>query len=465
MASICKSLFLLGLAGFSLSIPVPSEPLDVTSIVCTTQTGPKVNISAGIPASSESGPKPVIGIPQSSEAGAHPVIGIPQTSESDGNAAGAAGDAGAHTIIGIPSLNTSSAVQDVLKTYSVRVTPNGGDRPASLLAMKPAMDLNFADPAIASDSNGHYWAYATDDVAKWTSNVMVHGGFNVQVANSSDFVHWTYHTADALPYAGKWSANPPHVWAPDVVRLDNGTYVLYYAATPASDTGSHCIGAAHSANASGPYTPLDEPLHCPTDEGGAIDPSGFQDPATGKRYVMFKVDGNAGQPGGSCGNINAHPRTTPIRMQEVDGKDGVSPIGNIVQILDRDASDGALVEAPSMAAITNKNATNGYSYVLFYSSHCFLTPNYNVRYAVSTNGIWNGADNCKNTTNIEKADYKKHPAPLMDTNSTNLIGPGGLDVHPDGRHVVFHAAQVASNAGTRRMHWGLVDIQGDKVTV
>jgi hypothetical protein len=194
-----------------------------------------------------------------------------------------------------------------------------------------------------------------------------------------------------------------------------------------------------------------------------IDPSGFKDPATGKRYVLYKVDGNNGSPGGPCGN-GKKPRPTPIRLQEVDVHDGVTPKSKPVQILDRDARDGPLVEAPSMVAVPSDLGRNGYIYVLFFSSNCYNTDLYDVSYATSINGVFNGKKQSKN--NIPKADYKKAATPLMKSgDGKGLLAPGGLTVAPDGKHVTFHSDAKLADAGSRQLRYGTISVKGRVVSI
>lgn len=95
----------------------------------------------------------------------------------------------------------------------------------------------------------------------------------------------------------------------------------------------------------GPYTPEAQPIACETAGGGAIDIAGFQD-MDGSRYVVYKVDGSSLGGGGPCGNADGS-HSTPIMLQKLQS-DGVTPTGGAVQVLDRDAADGPLVEAPSL---------------------------------------------------------------------------------------------------------------------
>lgn len=66
-----------------------------------------------------------------------------------------------------------------------------------------------------------------------------------------------------------------------------------------------------------------------------IDVSGFEAPGGGM-YIVWKVDGN------SIGSSH-----TPIRLQHV-GANGYTPDGSVYTLIDRDAADGPLVEAPSL---------------------------------------------------------------------------------------------------------------------
>lgn len=185
------------------------------------------------------------------------------------------------------------------------------------------------------------------------------------------------------------------------------------------------MGAATSKNVVGPYVPLDHPLACPDVNtlGGAIDPDGFHDLSTNKRYVTYKVDGNSIGHGGVCGNSIEPVVPTPIMLQEV-GRDGISLIGGAVQILDRDDIDGPLIEAPSL-----HRSSEGI-YFLFFSSNCFTTPKYDVSYATATN-IY--------------GPYTKSSRPLLVTSDADLTGPGGLDIIKDGDLIVFHGHMTINN--------------------
>ncbi|MCJ1419844.1 hypothetical protein MMC32_006200 [Xylographa parallela] len=305
----------------------------------------------------------------------------------------------------------------------------------------PAIISKFPDPAIITVGSTYY-AFATGS-----------DGLNIPIATSSDGATWTNAYTDALPNVGAWS-NGQNVWAPDVVQLSSGSFVLYYAATFAADTSSHCIGAATSDSVTGPYTPIAATIACPTSQGGAIDAAGFTD-YDGSQYVVYKIDGNNIGNGGNCNNANAPIVPTPIMLQQVSPSDGYSLIGQAVQILDRDQGDGPLVEAPSLVRVPDSSAAGGWMYVLFFSSNCYSGSEYDTSYAISTNGITNGG-----------ADYAKSSTPLLVTGGDNnqLYSPGGLDIDADGAHVVFHA-DLDDSAVTRQMWAGVVNIDTASGTV
>ncbi|KIW27005.1 uncharacterized protein PV07_06787 [Cladophialophora immunda] len=290
---------------------------------------------------------------------------------------------------------------------------------ASILG--PHISSNFPDPAVIY-VDGVSYAFATNNRALGPD--LVH----VQVATSTDNQTWTlldHH--DALPTLGAWETGAG-VWAPDVVQLDDGSFVLYYADNVAWSPAHHCVGAATSQNVLGPYVPLDTPFACPDVNalGGAIDPDGFLDESTNKRYVVYKVDGNSIGHGGSCGNTVAPIVPTPLMLQEV-GPDGITLVGDAVEILDRDEFDGPLIEAPSL------HRSDEGIYFLFFSSNCFTTPKYDVSYATATN-VW--------------GPYTKSSRPLLVTSDADLTGPGGMDIVKGGNLILFHGHMTINNDPT-----------------
>lgn len=327
----------------------------------------------------------------------------------------------------------------VNKNSAPQATPPQPSPPSNNSIDGPAVDSNFADPAYIR-INDTFWAFATNKFVKGPSM----GQVNIQVAKSADFESWELLDGqDALPTVGAWSAGF-QVWAPDVVRLDDGTFMLYYSAISNADTSKHCIGYATATNVTGPYTPSDTALVCPLDQGGAIDPEGYKD-ADGTRYLIYKVDGN------SLNRPDTALHSTPILLQQV-AADGVTLIGEPTQLLDRTDADGPLVEAPAMARYTSNDTSKPPVYVLFYSSNVFTTPAYDVSYATSSS---------------VKGPFARSNAPLLKTGDAagKLVGPGGLDCGIDSTQVVFHSLKFPSSPDgepvTRTMWTGDLDIWGD----
>lgn len=275
---------------------------------------------------------------------------------------------------------------------------------------------NFADPSILRVGNS-WVAFATNA----RGDTKEHKGPNVQVSTSPDGKKWTKPDGkDALPHPGCWvhkddqNTDNADVWAPHVIELPNphnfhdGQFVMYYAAREAKGLHRHCIGAATSTSAEGPYLARAEPIVCASDKGGAIDPAGFQD-SDGKRYVTYKIDGNSIGHGGTCNNMKDPIMPTPIMIQGLRD-DAMTPEGPAKQLLDRDARDGPLIEAPSLVKFEN-------IYYLFFSSQCVTDTNYDTSYATSK-------ELC--------GEYKKTDRPLLLAGgSLGLVGPGSAMSIPE----------------------------------
>ena len=143
----------------------------------------------------------------------------------------------------------------------------------------PVIDADFPDPAIIRAPDGSYYAYATqtERAGKWV---------NIQVARSSDLVHWQL-LGDALKSKPRWASGTQDFWAPHVVR-DGKRYIMYYSAKPDTSDQRHglCLGIATATSPAGPFTDLGRPFRC--GEGFInIDPMAFDDPATGKRLLYW----------------------------------------------------------------------------------------------------------------------------------------------------------------------------------
>ncbi|TKA81675.1 hypothetical protein B0A55_01343 [Friedmanniomyces simplex] len=308
------------------------------------------------------------------------------------------------------------------------------DAPVSRLDNSNAKN-SLADPSVIQTDDGHWYAFATRSIGS---------AIHIQAAQSSDYETWELvvnadgSQYDALPSMPAWvGGGPSSTWAPDVVQVADGSYIMYYSATAAASLTHHCIGAATASSVLGPYTPVgSEAMFCPLDQGGAIDASGFID--DGQRYVVYKVDGNSMGHGGACRNAVAPFVSTPIVLQPV-AADGVTFNGAATTLLDNaGASDQGVVEAPALTK-------SGSTYVLFFSSNCFSDGHYTLSYAISTSVT---------------GPYTRAAKPLLQSGDNEFTSPGGADVHVDGQHMVFHAAYN----GGRAMYQAVISVVGDFVS-
>ncbi|KAK8247059.1 putative endo-arabinase [Phyllosticta capitalensis] len=286
----------------------------------------------------------------------------------------------------------------------------------------PVISSNFPDPSIIK-VGGTWYSFGTN----LGDSTVPH----VQIATSTDFKTWTLTGDDALPNLPAWVATgTPAVWAPDVIQNDNGNFVMYFSAARAANAARHCVGVATSDTITGPYTAQSTAWVCHNDQGGSIDASSFVD-SDGSRYVTYKIDGNSQGSGGACNNENAPIKSTPIMQQKV-GSNGIDKVGDPYQILTNSDSsvDGPDVEAPSIAKFSDGR------YVLFFSSNCYTTINYNVNYA---------------TASSVSGPYTRASTPLFTSSSTGLWSPGGASIAPDGQHLVFHA-YIEAGSSIRAMY-------------
>ncbi len=264
--------------------------------------------------------------------------------------------------------------------------------PPGYSPVKPVLDQYFADPAVIKAA-GTYFAYGTNNAD---------AAMPVATAPSPTGP-WTRAPGDGLARLPAW-ATTGRTWAPEVVPPQGAskTYVLYFSARR-KDGDAQCIGAATATSPAGPFVPLDgEPLVCPMDLGGAIDPASYVE-ADGTRYLLYKSDARK-----SAAIYLA--RLTP---------DGLGLYGEPKKILGHD-SEPALVEAPDLVK-------RGDRYVLLYSAGWYFRSNYQTRYAVAPS--------------IE-GPYEKAAQPLQSTGAYGgrVEGPGSADVLSDdtGDYLVFH---------------------------
>lgn len=285
-------------------------------------------------------------------------------------------------------------------------TPLEGPRPTFT---NPVIPFDCPDPGVAFVPGREH--------PRW---VMACTGGAMPVRFSDDLVTWE-DTGNFIIPGGKtpWSANGGRNWAPEIHAVGAG-WVAYFTAVDAQNRLA--IGCSYASAAEGPYTDCGESMI--EDPAGVIDPTYFED-VDGKRYIYFKLDGNAyGQP-------------TPIYVHELtaDGhavrSDSV-PVSVLVNDL---AWEGAVVEAPYVVK-------RGSYYYLFYSGN-----GYDARYR----------------TGVARATSPKGPFVKMGDpvlgNSAAWVGPGhGTVITAHGADYFFHHAWPTLPDGSMDAARGRIDV-------
>jgi GH43 family beta-xylosidase len=220
------------------------------------------------------------------------------------------------------------------------------------------------------------------------------------IYTSPDLATWTQ-TGYVFP-AGAWPAwAKSDFWAPEI-HVVGGHYVVYFSARGAD--GMLAVGAAYATSATGPFTPLPQPL-VHSASMGLIDASEIN--ANGASYVLWKEDGNAvGKP-------------TPIHAQPLT-PDGLALTGSPATLITDDQPwEGSVVEAPFMVQ-------QGSTYYLFYSGNSYA----NASYAV---GVAQGP--------TPMGPFTKAGAPILVTGGP-WVGPGHcsvLSTSAGDTAIIYHA--------------------------
>jgi len=218
---------------------------------------------------------------------------------------------------------------------------------------------------------------------------------------------------------------------------------MYYTARQKGST--HCIGVATSATAAGPFTARSTPLVCDATNGGVIDASGYDDGTN--RWIVWKVDGNSLGGATTCqsGTPSGSYRSTAIKIQRM-ARDAITLLDSPKTILDNEGrSNDGIVEAPALYHVP------GGDFVLFYSAHCYSSDDYDIEYAWSK---------------TIDGSYTNRGILLRTVDNKNVWGPGGLDIDPDGKTVVFHGRLGANQGGSgkREMYSATLQINGRTIT-
>jgi len=267
----------------------------------------------------------------------------------------------------------------------------------------PVISVNFPDPFILKVDDTYY-AYSTNSHSR-----------NVPTATSTDLVNWEI-GRDALPALPRWvNLSTPHVWAPEVLRVDD-QYLMYYTARDRA-SNRQCIGLAISDSPQGPFRDQsDTPFICQADEGGSIDANPFRD-EDGTLYLYWKNDGNC------C------MMPTWIYGQELS-PDGLSLIGEPVRLIRNELQwHGPVVEAPTMWRHEDQ-------YYLFYSGNVYAGEAYAIGYATCEAPL----GPCH--------DAEENPILSSNMETTPLVvGPGHQTLIRDAAGetwLVYHVWQITS---------------------
>jgi beta-xylosidase len=296
---------------------------------------------------------------------------------------------------GVPALRRA-----ILLVVVLALAGCGGSRTPTF--ENPVFNADFPDPFVLRSGDTSY-AYGTNGA-----------GAQVQTLTSKDLVHWT-RGADAMPHVGSWGYDGK-TWAPEVLPLPGGTYVLYYTA----NGGGQCIGRATATSPAGPFVDRSKtPLVCQRTEGGSIDASPFRDD-DGSLYLYWKNDGN------SIG------LATHIYVQKLSS-DGLRLVGHARAIEQNDAGwEASVVEGPTMWRHEGR-------YVLFYSGNDYASDDYGVGYATCSTPLGPCKDAAEN--------------PILKT-ACAARGPGhnSLVQVGDTTWIVYHAWRP-DHAGDVRELW------------
>jgi GH43 family beta-xylosidase len=259
------------------------------------------------------------------------------------------------------------------------------------LFTNPVIGVDCPDPGVARDGE-RYVLTCTSGNAR--------AAFPLRT--SPDLVRWT-DAGHVFPDGARPGWASGDFWAPEVHRVGD-RWAVYYSARRASD-GRLVVGVATAPSSLGPYTDLGRPL-VDGPAPGVID-AHFFEASDGRRFLLYKVDGNA---------VGAR---TPILVHELEA-DGTTLRGAPVELLTNDrAWEGPLVEGPWMIE-------RGGSFYLFYSANYFASTAYAAGVARASSPL---------------GPFTKAAGPMLTSNAawagpghgSILVGPSGSWVH------VYHA--------------------------
>jgi beta-xylosidase len=251
-----------------------------------------------------------------------------------------------------PPTSTSTSTSATTTTLTTRsTTPATTATTATTSTTVPAVAIP-AGPVFPRDFPDPFVLWTGDE---YHATATTSGLVNIQHLDSDDFSDWVG-PGELLASNPSW-ATPLSTWAPALLSVGDRR-VLYFTAQVAG-TKMHCISAAVATSLDGPFhDDSAEPLLCPRDRGGAIDPSPFVD-VDGSLWLLWKNDG-----------ITLR-RESAIWSQRLTD-DGLGLVGDPIELIGTDQDwEYPHVEAPSMTRI-------GAAYWMLYSGNWWNSPAYGI---------------------------------------------------------------------------------------
>lgn len=140
-----------------------------------------------------------------------------------------------------------------------------------------------ADPSVVRAPDGTFYLVATQD--RWPDGQE----HRLPIFRSDDLVGWEF-VADAFDAPPAWREGDGFLWAPELVRAEEG-YRLYYAYSFWDDPNP-CIGMASAPEPAGPWTDLGRNVLCSNDIGvpNSLDPFLWAD-ASGEVLIWGSFHG------------------------------------------------------------------------------------------------------------------------------------------------------------------------------
>lgn len=222
-------------------------------------------------------------------------------------------------------------------------------------------------------------------------------GQNIPRITSKDLDTWKAEGKSLNP--GPWADQTLDHWAPTAYQAKDKTWVMFYAGV-VQGSGQHCLGRATSSSVTGMFVETSNtPFICKSGGLWSLDPSVFQDPTTGKDYLVWRQD-TAAMPHGT------------VHIRELDNTGHLT--GTEHQLIERASAEpswefdasGGVMENPAMIHA-------GGTYHLFYSANRWETASYATGHAHCDTPV--GPCTKTSTTSPWQGSLGK------------MLGPGGAD--------------------------------------